>query len=85
MPLHRSMSDSLSASHWSLLSFELPKSRLQSSQFSVSEMLLCALPSPLSAGWQSKLLIWRMFNTCVRSPVRLFADQSVGKVMFLTI
>ena len=79
MLLSSSMSDSLSASQSTLLSFGLSKSSFQSSQFSVSEMLSGAPSSTLYAGWRSICLIGRTFNTWVCPPGRCFADYAGGK------
>ena len=76
--LQGSMSDSLSASHLSLLLIGLSKSPIQWSQFSVSDMLFGALSSSLSGGWQSILLIRRIYYTCVRHPGMSFADKDRG-------
>jgi len=75
MPLSRPMSDSLSTSQLSSLSFELSKSAFQWSRFSVSEMLPGAQSSSLSAGWQLIVWIWCTFNPWVRPPGRSFADK----------
>ena len=83
--LRCSRSDSSSASQTSSLTFELSRSPFQSSQFSVSEMLLGGQTSLLSAGWRWIFLIWGIFNICVRPPRRSFADKAVAEVIFATI
>jgi len=70
-----SMSDSLSASQSSLVSFGLSKSHFQWSHFSVSEMHSGSLSSSLAAGWRWILRVWRTFNTWVCPAGRSFADK----------
>ena len=73
------MSDSTSASGWSLWSFGFPKSWFQLCQFWVSEMLSGALSSSLSTGWLSIVWIRRTFYTWVCPPRRSFAHKDGGK------
>jgi len=72
------ISDLLSASQSSSLSFELSKSPCQFSQFSVSEMLSGERSSSLSAAWQSICFMQRAFITWVHPPERSFGDKAGG-------
>ena len=78
LPLSSSITDLLSASQSSSLSFGWSKSPFQWSQFSVSEMLSGERSSSLSAGWRSIRLIRRTFNTSVRPPGRFLAEKAGG-------
>jgi len=73
-----SMSESLSASHSSSLSFVLPQSLSQWSQFSESEMLSGVVSWSLFAVSWSILVIRRTFNTWLRPPGRWFAAKAGG-------
>jgi len=76
MPLSSTMSDSLSASQLSSLSFGLSKSPFQSRKLVVSEMHSGALSLSHSAGWQPIRLIQWTFTTLVHSPGRYFGDNT---------
>jgi len=73
------MSDSTSAVQSSLLSYGLSKSPILWSQWSVSEMLPCALSSTHSTGWLLILGIWQKFKIWVRPPGKSFADNGGDK------
>jgi len=75
MPISSSISEALSASQLSLLSFGLFKSPFQSSQFSVSKMISGTLSSLVSVGWLSILLIQLTFSTSVCSLERTVSQQ----------
>jgi len=78
MPLSSSISDSLSTSESSLLSFGISKFLIQWSQYSVSAMLSGAQSSSLSAWCSSIGLIGQRVNTWVRPRGRSFAEKAGG-------
>jgi len=78
IPLSCSISDSLSASQSSLLSFGLSQLPFQSRYILVSEILSGELSLSLLADWWSTRLIHRIFNIWVCSPGRFFADRAAG-------
>jgi len=79
MALLCSISDSLSATHSSALTFGLSKSPFQCGQLSVSEMLSGTFSSSLSTGWWLIPQIRRTFMICVHPPGRFFAHKAGSK------
>jgi len=74
-----SISDSISAAEWSLLSSGLSQSPFQLNQSTVSKMVSGKLSSSLSSGWRLIIRIQQIFNIWVRSLGKSFADRGGGK------
>jgi len=79
MPFSCSLSDSLSASKLTSLSFGFPKSPFQSYQLLVSAIQSGTISLSYLAGRWSILLMLGTFNTWDRPPVRSYADIPGGK------
>jgi len=78
MPLSSFISDWLSVSQSSSMSFGSSKSQFQWSQFWVSEMVSGAISRSHLAGWEFIVLISRAFHHWVHCPGRSFADEAGG-------